>query len=142
MIPKDIMSIEAKKTTYNNFKESMTSFIQNEMQAMINDFAATLNKHFLKSDDGLEIVGSYDHLPVMGFVENEKYTAVKTRAEALTALRNAGIPDDVALEMLEMDTSMKLEPIVQPTMGGNEGGEDSDPDKEYLKRLGIYEPEG
>jgi len=30
-IPKDILSLEAKKTTYDNFKQSMASYLQNEL---------------------------------------------------------------------------------------------------------------
>lgn len=140
MIPKDIMSIEAKKTTYNNFKESMTSFIQNEMQSMMNDFVTSLMKYFVSPDENIEIVGTYDHLPVMGFVEEEKYSAVKVRAEALTALRNAGIPDDLALDLLGLDNSITLKPPVMPMIGNGQGSEDNSEDKKYkayLERLGI-----
>ena len=136
MIPKDIMSIEAKKTTYNNFKESMTSFIQNEMQSRINDLGQSLSKVLL--EDGLELVGSYEHLPVMGFVDSEKYGAVKVRAEALLALRTAGVPDDVALKMLEMDETMTLAELIQPQKD-EENSDEKDKEKEYLQNLGIYD---
>jgi len=139
MIPKDIMSIEAKKTTYNNFKESMTSFIQNEMVSMMNDFTSSINKYLLQ--DGLELVGNYDHLPVMGFVDSEKYGAVKMRAEALMALRQVGVPDDIALDLLGLESSMRLGELVQSQGQGDKGSDNKDSEKdayeEYLKKLGI-----
>lgn len=110
-IPKDILSLEAKKTTYNNFKESMVSYIQNEMQSSIDAFCAVFNK--ILNDDNLELVGSYDKLPVMQFVEIEKYKGVEQRATALQALRNAGLPDEVALELCGFDKNTKLEENVQ-----------------------------
>jgi len=105
-IPKDILSLEAKKTTYNNFKESMTSFIQNDIQAFMNDFVTTIELEFL--EDGLELVGDYEHLPVMQFIRKERYEAVKLRAEALNYLLATGIPEEIALEMTNFDKTIKL----------------------------------
>src|SRR5690606_14893513 len=61
-IPKDIVSLEAKKTTYNNFKESMASYVQNEMQSTLNSFCAVVNKVLI--EDGITIEGNYEHLPI------------------------------------------------------------------------------
>ena len=108
-IPKDILSLEAKKTTYNNFKESITSYIQNEIQSSLDAFCEVINKSM--PDKKWKLVGSYDHLPVMQFIKKEKYEAQKIRAEALKAMRDAGIPDDVALKELGFDPTTKLAEI-------------------------------
>lgn len=108
-IPKDIISLEAKKTTYNNFKESMVSYIQNEMQPSANSFAAVFNKEITQN---LRLVGSYTHMPIMQFILLEKYEVVGKQAIALTALRNAGVPDDIALEMCGMDKTIILKEMV------------------------------
>lgn len=108
-IPKDILSLEAKKTTYNNFKESMVSYIQNEMQSTLDGFCAVMNKMLI--EDGYELQGSYEHLPIMQYVLIERYKGVLTRGEALLSLRVAGLPDDVALELVGLDTAIKLAPI-------------------------------
>jgi len=134
-IPKDILSLEAKKTTYNNFKESMTSFIQNDIQAFMNDFVTTLELEFL--EDGLELVGDYEHLPVMQFIRKERYEAVKLRAEALNYLLATGIPEEIALEMTNFDKTIKLNErqSINPTNPKEEssdggGSEEADSEEE------------
>lgn len=120
-IPKDILSLEAKKTTYNNFKESMTSFIQNDIQTMMNDLTLSLESAFLES--GEELIGTYDHLPVMQFIQIEKYAALQGRAKALNDLLATGVPEEVALELCEFDKSIKLNPRenVQEQSNGSSG---------------------
>jgi len=117
-IPKDIISLEAKKTTYNNFKESMVSYIQNEIQPTLNSFIAVMQELV---GDQYVLEGTYEHLPIMQFILIERYTGVKLQGEALSILRNAGVPDDVALEKCGFDKNLKLnELVVQEPM------EDSD----------------
>lgn len=114
-IPKDILSLEAKKTTYNNFKESMVSYIQNEMEANLNSFLEVLQQ--LITEPNLKIVGSYDHLPTMQFILKEKYESHKLRAEALTAYLSIGVPEKIALEFLGFDRNVVLEApkVEEPT---------------------------
>lgn len=105
-IPKDILSLEAKKTTYNNFKESMVSFIQNEMQGSIDAVTAVFQK--LIPEENLVLRAHYNNLPVMQFVLLEKYKMIKLRVDALTAARKAGLPDADALELCDFDRNTKL----------------------------------
>ena len=108
-IPKDIISLEAKKTTYNNFKESMVSYIQNEMQASTNAFADVLNQ--LIDDSEYKLVGSYEHLPIMQFILIERYEGISKKAKALNDLLITGVPKEVALEMCGFDKDLKLQEI-------------------------------
>jgi len=108
-IPKDIISLEAKKTTYNNFKESMVSYIQNEMQASINSFTDVMNE--LLVDTEFELVGTYEHLPIMQFILIERYEGISKKAKALNDLLMTGIPKEVALEMCGFDKTLQLEEI-------------------------------
>ena len=108
-IPKDIISLEAKKTTYNNFKESMVSYIQNEMQASTNAFADVLNELLLDTD--YKLVGSYEHLPIMQFILIERYEGISKKAKALNDLLVTGVPKEVALEMCGFDKDLQLEEI-------------------------------
>lgn len=110
-IPKDILSLEAKKTTYNNFKESMTSYIQNDIQSQLNDFTESLNP--LLEDDSIELVGNYDHLPVMQFVLMQKYQAVVIRMKALENARKSGLPDELALDLVDLPKNTKLNPLIE-----------------------------
>lgn len=115
-IPKDILSLEAKKTTYNNFKESMVSYVQNEMQASINSFCEVFNQ--LIDDDNYVLKGSYEHLPIMQFILIERYEGISKKAKALNDLLMTGIPKEVALEMCGFDKNLQLEEI-QVISGGN-----------------------
>lgn len=110
-IPKDILSLEAKKTTYNNFKESMVSYIQNEMQSSLDAFTSVLNG--LIEENNLEIVGSYEHLPIMQFILIERYKGVEQLGKALLSLRVAGLPDDVCLEKVGLDKNIELNELKQ-----------------------------
>jgi hypothetical protein len=105
-IPKDIISLEAKKTTYNNFKESMVSYIQNEMQPTLDSFLATMN--LLIEDNRYKLIGTYEKMPIMQFILIERYDGIQKKAAALSMLRNAGIPDEIALEMAGFDSSIQL----------------------------------
>jgi len=117
-IPKDILSLEAKKTTYNNFKESMVSYIQNEMQSSVDSICAVLQK--MIPEENLTIRGTFDHLPIMQFILIEKYEGVEQRGVALAALRNAGLPDEVCLELCDFEEGIKLNEIIKP-VETNEG---------------------
>ena len=108
-IPKDIISSEAKKTTYNNFKESMVSYIQNEMQASTNAFTDVLNQ--LIDDSDYKLVGTYEHLPIMQFILIERYEGIIKKAKALNDLLMTGVPKEVALEMCGFDKNLQLEEI-------------------------------
>jgi hypothetical protein len=112
-IPKDILSLEAKKTTYNNFKESMVSYIQNEIQAHLDAFCLVVNTF---SDDKVwELKGDYDHLPVMQFIMLERYDVVKKQGEALKLLTDAGVPEELAIAMCGLPVGTKLTPPkIQP----------------------------
>ena len=120
-IPKDIISLEAKKTTYNNFKESMVSYVQNEMQPNLNSFIEVLQQ--LLEGTNLKIVGSYEHLPIMQFILIERYDGISKKAKALSDLLKTGVPQEVALEMTGFDKNLKLEEIQSLGNGNEENGQ-------------------
>lgn len=122
-IPKDILSLEAKKTTYNNFKESMVSYIQNEMQTTLDSFCAVINKAF---GDKYKIKGTYEHLPIMQFILIERYKGVWERGNALFMLRKSGLPDAISLEMVGLDPTIQLGELTQ-----GEASQSEDPDKYF-----------
>ncbi len=116
-IPKDIISLEAKKTTYNNFKESMVSYIQNEMQATLDSFVAVFQ---VLLDDTFVLRGSYEHMPIMQFILIERYQGIKGQAEALNALLRTGIPKEIALEMTGFEKTLELTPLMQLENNGQQ----------------------
>ena len=137
-IPKDILSLEAKKTTYNNFKESMSSYIQNEMQPTLDSLCAVFNKMLI--EDGITMVGTYDHLPIMQYILIEKYKGVMMRGDALTSLRASGLPDDICLELVGLDSTIKLNPLQAKGGSGsstneNENGEITQEQEDKVREL-------
>lgn len=122
-IPKDILSLEAKKTTYNNFKESMVSYIQNEMQPTLNSFLATMS--LLLDDNRYELIGTYEKMPIMQYILIERYDGIQKKATALSMLRNSGIPDEIALEMAGFDKNIKLREIQQQEEPNNNEDEEN-----------------
>jgi len=128
-IPKDILSLEAKKTTYNNFKESMVSYVQNEMQSSVDSFCAVLQKAFL-DDPNLELKGTFENLPIMQFILLERYDGIAKRAQALSSLRNAGLPDELALELCGFDKNTKLAEVINMMQNGQENQNQSSSSQE------------
>lgn len=120
-IPKDILSLEAKKTTYNNFKESMVSYIQNEMQPTLNAFLMPFQA--LITEKNLKLRGNYESMPIMQHILIERFDGVKKRAEALKMLREAGLPDEIALELCGFESSIKLNELMQNIMQNGNGQE-------------------
>jgi hypothetical protein len=132
-IPKDILSLEAKKTTYNNFKESMVSYIQNEIQPTLDSFCAVFNA--LTPDDGLTLKGSYEHLPIMQFILIERYKGIWERGNALLMLRNAGLPDENALDMVGLDNTIKLNELSSQKPNEEEDAELSEKQEQQIRNL-------
>lgn len=136
-IPKDILSLEAKKTTYNNFKESMVSYLQNEMQSSLDAFCNVLNK--VIAEKGEELVGDYEHLPIMQFILIERYKGVWERGNALLMLRKSGLPDKLALELVGLDKNIVLGDIIETGGGAEEGSGSSEKEQEEKIRQLIEE---
>lgn len=127
-IPKDILSLEAKKTTYNNFKESMVSYIQNETQSTLNSVMSVFNKCI---DDPCVIRGDYLHLPIMQYILLEKYDVVIKQAAALRALLLVGIKKELALKMSGFDENTELGPMMSESNNENNGEQQQEEKRFY-----------
>jgi len=117
-IPKDILSLEAKKTTYNNFKESMVSYVQNEMQSSLNSAVAVFNRDL---DLKYTLKGSFEHLPIMQFILKERYEVITLKAGALKALLLVGVPEEDALRICGFDSTMQLNELKLENNGNEQG---------------------
>ena len=100
----------------------MVSYIQNEMQPTLDSFLATMN--ILLDDNRYELYGTYEKMPIMQFILIERYDGIQKKATALSMLRNAGIPDDLALEMAGFDKNIQLEDLQQQQQQQQQGEED------------------
>tara|TARA_R110002020_G_scaffold232212_2_gene443744 strand:- start:10181 stop:11434 length:1254 start_codon:yes stop_codon:yes gene_type:complete len=109
-LPSDVYSIAGAKSTYKNANQSLVSYIQNEMMSTIESFVATINAS-LFADDNYELVGSYDHLPVMLAFSTINIENAKKQGEALQSLRSAGVPDELALELCQLPANTQLKPL-------------------------------
>ena len=106
-IPKDILSLEGQKIKYDNFRQSMISFLQNQVQSDIDYLCRKLSIGF-ELDKRYALRGNFNHLPIMQFILKEKFEGIKAMGEALLELRKAGLPDDIALAECGLDSNIKL----------------------------------
>jgi len=120
-LPNDVYSISGEKSTYKNANQSLVSYIQNDMQSTANSIMASLSNGLL--EDGYEFRSSFSHMPVMIEFEKTKYEVQKTRGEALSILRSAGLPDEIALELLGFEKGIKLNELTQ--LIGQQGEENN-----------------
>lgn len=119
-IPSDIMSLDLKKSSYQNQKESIVAYYQNILQTKVDDFAASLGNRLLAKGEVLR--GGYDHLPVMKYILDQKYKGIKELAIALKNLQDAGMKWKDALRILEIDESLEFElSKLTQTQSNNEG---------------------
>jgi hypothetical protein len=120
-LPRDIYSIDGIKSAYKNVNQSLVSYIQNEMQSILEGVIQKLNASLFEDNDNYEFVGSYEHLPVMLAFKTIQIENAKKQAEALSALRMSGVSDELAVELSGLPAGTKLEPLViAPTTTGNE----------------------
>ncbi len=99
----------------------MVSYIQNDMQPSLDAFIAVMQK--LIPEKNLKLKGSYEHLPIMQFILIERYEGVEQRAFALKALRSAGLPDEIALELCNFDTGIILNELIQSDIQDENNGQ-------------------
>jgi hypothetical protein len=135
---KDLLSLDGKKSSYRNQKESIVSYYQNVMQQDVDDFCATLTTSLL--DSGYVLKGGFDHLQVMKYIIDQKYKGIVEQARALKELQAAGVLWEDALPMVDMNPNLKRneEPIASGqaseednSQGSQETeGEDQDQDVE------------
>ncbi|MCP4977134.1 MAG: hypothetical protein GY931_13320, partial [Maribacter sp.] len=60
-----------------------------------------------------ELHGTYEKMPIMQFILIERYDGIQKKATALSMLRNAGIPDEIALEIAGFDKNIQLKELQQ-----------------------------
>lgn len=128
-IPRDILSLDGKKSSYKNQKESMVSYLQNTMQPVVNDVAQSLQALL---EDGYTIEGGYEHLPVMKYILDQKYQGIIKQAEALKKLLEVGISWEDALDMVDMDSNLKRDEKreTEENTGGGDDDEGREEDEE------------
>ena len=89
------------------------------MQPRVDDFAETLTAHFLSN--GERLVGTYDHMPVMKYILDQKFRGTYEQARALNELLKAGVMWKDALEMLDIDKTLKQNENANNGEGAGQG---------------------
>lgn len=93
-------------STYDNSEKGMQNYIQNGIQPDADDRMSSLSLQWGLIDKGEKLVATYDHLPVMQSIINDKINTLKTFEETLKiGIENQTI--EVA-EAKEMSKNLRL----------------------------------
>lgn len=103
-IPPNGLRYNANESTFENQKTSEINFIQNEIQTEMDDFTNSLTNKYLKQE-GLQLIGKYDHLPILQNDLNKKFDTILKKLEVLKAARETGlnIEDSISLSELQIE---------------------------------------
>lgn len=102
-IPKDVMDILAKGSTYENQEKAIGRHVGYSIQPKGDDLANGLENYFGYDARDMDIYMSWDHLPFMQVFEKERAEVNKTKSETLKNLLSLGIEKQSALDYLELD---------------------------------------
>ena len=87
-------------STYDNSEKGMQNYIQNGIQPDADDRMSSLSLQWGLIDKGEKLVATYDHLPVMQSIINDKINTLKTFEETLKiGIENQTIEVSEAKEM-------------------------------------------
>lgn len=93
-------------STYDNSEKGMQNYIQNGIQSDADDRMSSLSLQWGLIDKGEKLVATYDHLPVMQSIINDKINTLKTFEETLSiGIENQTI---TLAEATEMSKSLRL----------------------------------
>lgn len=103
-IPRDVISLDLKKASYQNQKESMVGYIQNDMFPQLKSQLESYNlafKSYLRPGEVLK--GSYDHLPIMQYVLMQRYEVKNKQADAFKKFVDGGMSPNDAAKQVDID---------------------------------------
>jgi hypothetical protein len=94
-----------KSSTYSNQEQGIIRFIQNSIQSMADNFCNSLTNSMGLEEQGLKLVASYNHLPVMQGVIKTKLETFKLMQETIKIGLESGTID--VKEAKEMTAKLK-----------------------------------
>lgn len=98
-VPNELYKAFQKGSTYENQKEALISFVQSTIQPIADDIAASFTQWF--ELEGVKVIASFDHLPVMQHTESKKAEKVLKLATAFQRLVQSGLDGNVARVFME-----------------------------------------
>jgi len=105
---KDVLNYFAKDSTFENQEKGMIKYIQNSIQNTADNTMNSLSQAFGLFERGERLIASYDHLPIMQSIINEKIATLKSWQETIKiALENGTITQPIALQKTN-DLMLKL----------------------------------
>lgn len=105
---RDVLNYFASGSTFENLKEAVVQWIQNDIQFEGQLFSSALENYFGYPAMGRKIKMTYDHLPMMQIVEKQRAEKINLKADALTKLINAGVELTVALDLVGLDINENM----------------------------------
>lgn len=106
-IPKEVLDVMAKGSTYENQEKAIGRHVGYSIQPKGDDLTNGIINYFGYDDKRLEMSITWDHLPFMQVFEKEKADVNKTKSDTLKNLLSLGIDKQSALDYLEMDMEFK-----------------------------------
>jgi len=105
---KDVLNYFAKDSTFENQEKGAIKYIQNSIQNTADNTMNSLSQTFGLFERGERLIASYDHLPIMQSIINEKIATLKSWQETIKiALENGTITQPIALQKTN-DLMLKL----------------------------------
>lgn len=102
-IPPELYSLSGSSSTFENQAKAVVNFIQKKIQVEMNDFTETINMRY-----GTNLVGTYDHLPIMREIEKSKALGMKSIMSGVKQMVDATIlsPQEAKAEYYEWKDKM------------------------------------
>lgn len=105
---KNVINPFSKDSTFENQNQGLISYIQNSIQTTADAFVNSLNQSFGLYENNQKLVASYDHLPMMQVVVNEKVNSFKSLQETIKIAKENGTLNDAEAKKMSDEFRLKL----------------------------------
>lgn len=105
---KNVLNYFAKDSTFENQNQGLVSYIQNSIQNMADNTMNSLSQQFGLFEKGERLEASFDHLPVMQSIINDKISTFTELQNALKIAKENGTVSDADAKQMSDNLKMKL----------------------------------
>lgn len=105
---RDVLNYFASGSTFENIKEAIVQWIQNDIQFEGQLFASAIESYFGYRDLNRKVTMTYDHLPMMQVIEKQRAEKINLKADAVTKLVNAGVELEAALQLVGININENM----------------------------------
>lgn len=100
-VPSEIYELHTKGKTYENQEKAMVKMVQQTVQPIMDNFTNSFTAAF--GYEGRPLRGSFDHLPEMQVIEEQRANRVFKLSQAIKNLVDAGFTPEAANQFLEQN---------------------------------------